>query len=131
MSSIGTRATSVQLIPSPELAKTMSLAGHFLRNRQSSHATKTLPSAAISAVGSGLVRRPPVLRWKRMCDTVTALFQDAPPLSEEKLEIVPLRLSNGTITVPLGCTTGWPPRPLSLPAVLIGVPHVSPPSVDV
>jgi hypothetical protein len=46
-------------------------------------------------------------------------------------EIVPLRASNGTTTRPLGCTTGWPPRPLSRPSVSIGADHVSPPSVDV
>ena len=43
---------------------------------------------------------------------------------------LPLRLSNGTMTVPLGCTSGWPPRPLSLPAVDTGLLQVCPPSVD-
>lgn len=52
-----------------------------------------------------------------MCDTVDALLHDEPPLPEEKLEIVPFRLSNGPITRPLDCTNGWPPRPLSLPSV--------------
>jgi hypothetical protein len=66
-----------------------------------------------------------------MCDTVDALLHDEPPLPEEKLEIVPFRLSNGTITRPLGCTNGWPPRPLSLPSVRIGTLHVRPPSVEV
>jgi hypothetical protein len=37
-----------------------------------------------------------------MLDTETPLVQDWPPLVEVKASILPLRLSNGTITVPFG-----------------------------
>ena len=40
-------------------------------------------------------------------------------------------LAAGTITVPLGCTTGWPPRPVARLAVATGVLQVRPPSVEV
>ena len=60
-----------------------------------------------------------------MLDTDTPLVQEAPPLVEVKASILPLRLSNGTTTVPFGWTTGCPPRPLSFPAVEIGTLQVS------
>ena len=63
--------------------------------------------------------------------TLKPRLHEAPPLSEWKAVIVPFRLSKGTITRPFGCTSGWPPRPLSFPSVRIGVLQVSPPSVDV
>ena len=56
---------------------------------------------------------------------------EAPPSVEVNASILPLRLSNGTITVPFGWTTGCPPRPLSFPAVEIGTLQVRPPSVEV
>jgi hypothetical protein len=130
-SSIGTRAASVQLTPSDERLNTMSFELHLLRNRQSSQATNAVPSAAISALGRGLVRRLPATPWKRMLPTVTALVHEAPPLVERKASIFPFSASKGTMTVPSGCTTGWPPRPLSWPAVSMGVLQVRPPSVEV
>src|SRR3954452_23901926 len=127
--SIGTRATALQSTPLDEVLKTMSLAEHFSRKRQSCHATKTRPAPSISAVGSWLVRRPPATAWARTAETVRALDQEAPPSVERKAAVFPSRLSNGTITVPLGWTTGWPPRPLAWPAVSIGVVHAFPPFV--
>jgi hypothetical protein len=35
------------------------------------------------------------------------------------------------MTVPSGCTTGWPPIPFGAPVGKIGVDQVRPPSVDV
>ena len=55
----------------------------------------------------------------------------APPSSTAKAEMLPSRLSKGTTTRPLGCTTGCPPRPFGRPAGTIGIDHVRPPSVDV
>src|SRR5439155_18736245 len=117
--------------PSDDLLNTMSLAAQWGRKRQSSQVTKMLPAASTSAVGSGVVGRPPPTSWKRVLPIVTALVHEAPPSFDRKAAIVGLRLSKGTTTVPSGCTSGWPPRPLSWPAVSIGVLHVSPPSVDV
>src|ERR1044072_3295126 len=99
----------------------MSLAVQRGSKRQSSHATNTLPAASISALGSGLVRRSPELGWKLIRAICTALDHVAPPSVERNAAIVPLRLSNGTITVPSGCTTGCPPSPLALPAGETGV----------
>src|SRR5712691_3553741 len=129
--SIGTRAASVQFTPSDERENTMSLAEQCARKRQSSHATYTVPAPSISAVGSGLVRSPPATLWKRMLVTSTPLAHDWPPSVDRNASIFPFRLSNGTITVPSRWTTGWPPSPLSCPAVGIGVLQVCPPSVEV
>src|SRR3954451_6710470 len=129
--SIGTRLTALQSTPLVDVLKTMSFAEHLGRKRQSCQATKTRPAPSISAVGSGLVRRPPATAWARTPETVCALDQDAPPSVERNAAVFPSRLSNGTMTVPLGWTTGWPPRPLSWPAVSIGVLHLAPPSVEV
>ena len=57
--SIGIRWTALQFTPSLDVLKTMSLAVHLGSKRQSSHATYALPAASISAVGNGLVLRPP------------------------------------------------------------------------
>jgi hypothetical protein len=130
-SSIGTRAADVHVTPSAERLNTMSLDEQRRRNRQSSQATNVVPSAAISALGSGLVRRPPATPWKRIASIVTALVHDWPPSVERNDWIFPFSASKGTITVPFGWTTGCPPRPLSWPAVSIGTLHVRPPSVEV
>src|SRR3954452_11091774 len=129
--SIGIRLTALQFTPSAELLKTMSLAEHFGSNPQSSQATYTLPAASISALGSGLVRSPPEFGWNRIFEISNSFDQVAPPSVERNAPIVPLRLSNGTITVPSGCTTGWPPSPWGFPAGATGVLQVLPPSEDV
>src|SRR5438445_490529 len=70
--------------------------------------------------------------WLRMVATVVVADQEAPPLVEVKASSeVSLALSTGTMTVPFGCTTGWPPMPVALLAVRCGVPQVAPPSVEV
>src|SRR4051812_28056800 len=99
--SIGIRLTALQLMPSAELLSTMSFAAHLSSKRQSSHATYALPAASISALGSGLVRRPPEFAWKLILEIVDSRDQVAPPSVDRKAAMVPLRLSNGTITVPL------------------------------
>src|SRR3954453_10252014 len=129
--SIGPRATSLQLTPSLDVLNTMSLAEHLSRKRQSCHATNTRPAPSISAVGSGLVRRLPATAWSRTPEMFEAFDHEAPPSVERKGPILPESVSNGTTTVPFGWTSGWPPRPLSCPAVWIGALHVLPPSVEV
>src|SRR5437868_1354159 len=119
-SSIGTRAGALQWTPSDDLLNTMSFAAQRLRKRQSSHATYTVPAPSTSALGSGLVRRLPATPWKRAAEMGTAFVHDAPPSFERNDEILPVVASKGTTTVPSGCTTGWPPRPLSRAAVWIG-----------
>src|SRR4051795_4177215 len=126
--SIGTRLTAVQFTPSGELENTMSFEVQFLRKRQSCHAVYTLPAPSISAVGRGLVRSPPPTAADLMAEIVTAFDHDAPPSVERNAASLPFRLSNGTITVPPGCTSGCPPRPLSLPAVASGLLPVAAPA---
>src|SRR5216684_2011032 len=111
----------------------MSLAGHPGSKVQSSHATKTLPAPSISAEGSGEVRRLPATEWKLMVAIVTASVRVAPPSVDPKDAILarPSIDSNGTTTLPLGCTTGCPPRPWACWGVEIGTLHVAPPSLDV
>src|SRR3954454_660893 len=122
--SIGIRATGLHCSPSPERLNTMSLAAHLASNRQSSQATYTLPAPSISALGSGLVRRSPALGWKLIFEIADSFDQEAPPSSDLNAAIVPCRLSKGTITVPSGCTTGWPPRPFARPPGTTGALHV-------
>src|SRR5450755_565936 len=103
-------------------------------NRQSAHVTYTLPCASISAEGKAGPRRSPVGGWYRVSETITDLFQLAPPFVDmndlTKYEVSE-KPSKGTITVPFGWTTGWPPSPRTLSAVACRALQVSPPSVDV
>src|SRR3954470_12007615 len=130
--SIGTRLTADQLVPVAlsECARTMSLVLHDRRNRQSVHATYTVPLPSTSADGSGPSRRLPATAWCRIVAMVVVALHDAPPLVELNAPTaVSLALSIGTTTVPLGRTTGWPPitpEPLEAAA-----DQVWPPSVEV
>src|SRR3954451_9732683 len=108
----------------------MSLAAHFGSNRQSSQTTNTLPAPSISAVGSGLVRGSPAVGWELTLQIGVPLAQLAPTLVDFKAAMVPCRLWNGTIPAPSGCTTGWPPRPLTRPPRLTRAPPARPPSLD-
>src|SRR5881409_2029265 len=114
--SIGMRTTADHATPSDDVLSTMSLAVQPERKRQSCQTTYTLPAPSISADGSGPLRRLPATVWSVTLATSTAALQDLPPLVERKAPMaVSLPLAKGTITVPLGCTTGWPPRPCGLP----------------
>ena len=70
--------------------------------------------------------------WRLTLDTSTVARQVAPPSIERNERIWDwLALSIGTSTVPLGRTTGWPPRPVALSPVLRAGPQVSPPLLEV
>src|SRR4051812_26728047 len=128
---MGTRETADQLVPVAlsEWLRTMSLALHARWKRQSDHATYTVPAPSISADGSGPSRRLPATVWWRIVAIVVTAVQLAPPLVELNAPMaVSLALAVGTITVPSGRTTGWPPiTPLLLVA---GADQVWPPSLD-
>ena len=67
------------------------------------------------------MRRLPATVWSVTVATVTVALQVAPPLVERNARIaVSLALAIGTMTVPLGCTTGWPPRPVGVVAGVQG-----------
>src|SRR3954464_6348396 len=88
-----------------------------------------MPVPSISADGSGPSRKlPPTGGWRIVAIVVTAL-QLAPPLVELNAPMaVSFAFAVGTITVPLGRTTGWPPiTPLSL---VVAADHVWPPLLD-
>src|SRR5690242_2874185 len=108
----------------------MSLALHLRMKRQSDQTTYTVPAPSISAEGSGPERRLPASECARMVAMVVTALQLAPPLVELNAPTaVSLALSIGTITVPSGRTTGWPPM---TPVLLVaGADHVWPPSVEV
>src|SRR5579883_545941 len=92
-----------------------------------------VPLASMAAVGSGSVRRLATW-WSLSEEMVTLLFQLAPPLVEVKVAIDDEKkelLRKGTITVPLGWTSGWPPRPVALSPVDCAALHVVPPSLDI
>src|SRR3954470_1194877 len=131
VASIGTRATDDQLVPVAfsEWLSTMSFALQDRRKRQSVHATYTVPAPSISAEGNGPSRRLPATPWWRTVAIVVTALQLAPPLVELNAPMaVSFALAVGTITVPSGRTTGWPPiTPLLLVA---GADHVWPPLVD-
>src|SRR5947207_5707812 len=130
--SIGTRLTADQLVPVAlsEWLRTMSLVLQDLRNRQSVHATYAVPAPSISAEGSGPSRRLPATRWWLIAALVVTALQLPPPFVELNAPIaVSLALAIGTITVPSGRTTGWPPI---TPVLLVfAAPQVRPPSLDV
>src|SRR5215211_492670 len=130
VASTGTRVTGPQVVSLVDLLMTTSLAAQPERNRQSCHTTYTVPAASISAEGSGLVRSPPATVWDWMVATSTVARQLAPPSTERNERICPEELWKGTITVPLGRTTGWPPRPLAASPVFSAAPQVTPPLVD-
>jgi len=67
--------------------------------------------------------------WCLIVAIVVTALQLAPPLVDENAPIaVSLALSMGTITVPLGRTTGWPPM---TPVLLVaGADQVCPPFVE-
>src|SRR5437879_634364 len=125
--SMGIRTGSGQLTPSVDVLRTRSLAEHFCSNRQSCQTTYTFPEASISADGSGMLSRiPPAAWWNWTGDTVFDAAQLAPPFVELKaLTLKPARPRNplkGTITVPFGCTSGWPPMPGALLPVASAAP---------
>jgi hypothetical protein len=78
--------------------------------------------------------RTPGTRCASVVEIWTEALQVMPPSSELN-ERMPLPLdsavTNGTMTRPLGCTTGCPARPCTLSAVGVGGPQVSPLSVEV
>src|SRR5579859_1450365 len=130
--SIGTRLTADQEVPVAlsEWLMTRSLALHERRKRQSAQTTYTVPAASISAVGSGPSRKLPATVWCLMVVMVVIALQLAPPLVELSApSAVSLALSIGTITVPSGRTTGWPPMTPE-PSVAAAL-QVCPPSDEV
>jgi hypothetical protein len=94
-----------------DVLMTMSLEAQLERNRQSCQTTWAVPAPSISAEGSGLVRRPPATVWRLTLDTSTVARQEAPPSTDRNERTWDwLALFIGTSTVPLGRTSGWPPR---------------------
>src|SRR5215208_3784214 len=65
-----------------------------------------------------------------MVATSTVARQLTPPSMDRNERICPEELWKGTITVPLGRTTGWPPRPLAASPVFSAAPQLSPPLVE-
>src|SRR5919197_2134435 len=133
--SIGMRVTADQVSPSVEVEKTTSLERQLRRKRQSCQATYTLPVASTSAEGSTYLppRRPPATTWRRIGVTCTIADQLAPPSPEPNTSrefwLQPPVI--GTTTVPLGCTTSWPPVALAVLAGVLTGPQVRPPSLEV
>src|SRR4051794_32503482 len=129
--SIGTRATADQLVPAAlsEWLITRSLVRHDRRKRQSAQVTYTVPAPSISADGSAPSRRLPATVWWRIVAMVVTALQLAPPLVELNAPMaVSLALAIGTITVPFGRTTGWPP--ITPVLFVAGADQCWPPSVE-
>src|SRR2546421_12401538 len=106
------RLGSVQWMPSAEEISTRSLfpALQKASNRQSSQTTYTLPDLSISAEGRAPERIPPGSVSKTICAARTVLLHVLPPSVDLKDRIAVSKQSSiGTMTVPLGCTSGWPP----------------------
>src|SRR6266480_2362249 len=125
-------------MPSLVVLKTISLYLQPGSNRQSDHATYTLPDLSISAEGRGTsARMPPCGTWRSAGETITVALQLLPPLVEMKDLILKgwvafnTKPRIGTTTLPLGRTTGCPPMPKSWLAVSFGGPQVSPPLWEV
>src|SRR5579864_2186196 len=123
------RVTALQFTPLVEVLYTRSLVEQVRRNLQSSQTTHTVPAPSTPADGNGPLRIPPASAWNCTFEMVTAAVQVTPPSVELKADIA--FVSSGTTTVPLGCTSGWPPIPCTRSAVGFGTPHVNPPSLEV
>src|SRR3954452_14640225 len=82
VASIGTRVTGPHVVSLVDVLMTMSLRAQPERNRQSPHATYTVPAESISADGSDSSRMPPATSWWLMADTSTVLRQLAPPSTD-------------------------------------------------
>src|SRR5919198_4620796 len=107
---IGMRTGAVQVVPSVDVLMTMSFSAQPERKRQSDQTTYTFPAASISAEGSVGERMPPASLWFEIVAIVAAFVQVTPPSDETRERTcVSDELSIGMITLPLGCTTGWPP----------------------
>src|SRR6266576_3725537 len=106
---MGMRVIALQVLPSVEELMTMSLEAQPERKRQSDHTTNTLPAASILTEGRFGFRSPAATKWLWMLAMAWLRPQLMPPLVELNTSMPPP--SNGTMTVPLGCTTGSPPRP--------------------
>src|SRR2546421_4648516 len=129
---MGIRVVSDQLRPSVEVDMTMSFAEHPGSNRQSYQTTYTLPAASISADGSAGARSDPPTSELMFCATSTTRLQLAPPSVDLNASTEASKQSSmGTMTVPLGWTTGCPPMTHALSGVVFAAPHVRPPSVEV
>src|ERR1017187_8850343 len=111
MGSMGTRTTELQWIPSVELLYTMSLAAQPLSKRQSGHDTYTLPAPSMAVEGRPALRRPPASPWLGALAMLPAHVHVWPPLVDMKADMPPPKSANPTITLPLGCTTGFTPIP--------------------
>src|SRR3989442_14195270 len=102
----------VQWMPSAEEISRRSLvpAKQKFSKRQSVQTTYTLPDLSISAEGRSGERIAPGGPSLSSCVAITDLLQVLPPSMDLKDRIaVSTQSSMGTMTVPLGCTTGWPP----------------------
>src|SRR5437867_12289202 len=86
----------------------------------------------MAADGNGPDRRPPATVWSDTRAIRVVRLQLWPPSVDLKARIdVSKALAIGTMTVPSGWTTGWPPIPVALLAVFFAAPQVSPPSIEV
>src|SRR5579862_3971041 len=128
VASMGMRVTALQVFPSEELLMTMSLEAHPVRKRQSDQTTKTLPAPSMLADGRLGLRSPAATKWLWMLAIALLLPQLTPPLEELNTSMPPP--SNGTMTVPFGCTTGSPPSPPAWSDDARPGPQVSPPSLE-
>src|SRR6187549_2844265 len=131
VASMGTRDTADQAVPVAltECAMTMSFVLQPLRNRQSVQETYTVPAPSISAEGSGPSRSLPATLWCFTVAIVVTALQVTPPSVELNAPMaVSFAFAVGTITVPSGRTTGWPPMTPEL--LVLAALHVTPPSVE-
>src|SRR5581483_4523403 len=80
VASIGTRTGADHVVSLVDFEITMSLLGQPDRNRQSDHATYTVPAESASALGSASSRSPPAASWWLIVATCTVEFHEVPPL---------------------------------------------------
>src|SRR5437868_444729 len=114
---IGIRRGRLQVMPSDDEDKTRSSMPVLQRNsdRQSGQVTYTLPDPSMLAETRPPPRRlyggmPPFGPKKTSCPTRDGLLQVWPP-SVDLIDrtVVSKQSEMGMTTVPLGCTSGWPP----------------------
>src|SRR6185503_5837834 len=132
MASIVTRVGLVHFLPAVDVDNTRSLDEHLGRNRQSCQGTESGRAASIAADGIGSARISPATGWSLIAAAWMVVPHDAPPsVDRQDSSWVVAGLSATTITVPFGCTSGWPAKPVVRLPVSKAGPQVRPPSVEV
>src|SRR5262249_36308387 len=85
----------------------------------------------MAAEGETTARMGPATERAKTEAIRTVLLQREPPSLEKKAAMpAGAKVKNGTMALPFGCPTGWPPTPSTRSALASGALQLRPPSLD-